>query len=200
MATSGPGAIHLLNGLYDAKLDHAPVVAIVGQQAPMSLGANYQQEVDLASLFKDVATSTSRCACAPEQAAPPDRPRRCGSPRRRDRSTCVIVPNDVQEAQYSEPPRAHGAVSSSVGLSSRASVPRDDDLQRAADVLNAGRAGGDADRPGRERRGGRGRCEVADLLGAGVAKALNGRAVAARRPALRHRLDRAARDEADRTR
>src|ERR671936_2775734 len=55
LATSGPGAIHLLNGLYDAKLDHAPVVAIVGQQARMSLGASYQQEVDLQVLFKDVA-------------------------------------------------------------------------------------------------------------------------------------------------
>src|SRR5947207_11559135 len=55
MATSGPGAIHLLNGLYDAKLDHAPVVAIVGQQKRMSLGGDYQQEVDLRSLYKDVA-------------------------------------------------------------------------------------------------------------------------------------------------
>src|SRR3954447_20701685 len=56
LATSGPGAIHLLNGLYDAKLDHAPVVAIIGQQARTSLGANYQQEVDLVSLYKDVAS------------------------------------------------------------------------------------------------------------------------------------------------
>src|SRR5215212_2093470 len=53
MATSGPGAIHLLNGLYDAKLDYQPVVAIVGQQARTALGGNYQQEVDLVSLFKD---------------------------------------------------------------------------------------------------------------------------------------------------
>src|SRR5688500_8891749 len=56
LATSGPGAIHLLNGLYDAKLDHQPVVAIVGQQKTMSLGSSYQQEVDLQSLFKDVAS------------------------------------------------------------------------------------------------------------------------------------------------
>src|SRR3954463_13504875 len=55
MATSGPGAIHLLNGLYDAKLDHQPVVAIVGQQKRVSLGAEYQQEVDLQTLYKDVA-------------------------------------------------------------------------------------------------------------------------------------------------
>src|SRR5690349_7966917 len=53
LATSGPGAIHLLNGLYDAKLDHQPVVAVVGQQARTGLGGNYQQEVDLQTLFKD---------------------------------------------------------------------------------------------------------------------------------------------------
>src|SRR5712675_2948224 len=56
LATSGPGAIHLLNGLYDAKMDHAPVLAIVGQQARSALGSFYQQEVDLVSLFKDVAS------------------------------------------------------------------------------------------------------------------------------------------------
>jgi hypothetical protein len=55
LATSGPGAIHLLNDLYDAKLDHQPVVAIVGQQARLGLDGNYQQEVDLTTLFKDVA-------------------------------------------------------------------------------------------------------------------------------------------------
>ncbi len=58
-ATSGPGAIHLLTGLYDAKADHVPVVAIVGQQARTALGADYQQEVDLQTLFKDVAATTS---------------------------------------------------------------------------------------------------------------------------------------------
>ena len=55
IATSGPGGVHLLNGLYDAKLDHMPVLAIVGQQARMALGSEYQQELDLVSLFKDVA-------------------------------------------------------------------------------------------------------------------------------------------------
>src|SRR3954452_5103430 len=67
MATSGPGAIHLLNGLYDAKLDHQPVVAIVGQQARGSLGADYQQEVDLQTLFKDVAHEFVETASTPEQ-------------------------------------------------------------------------------------------------------------------------------------
>src|SRR5213596_4391602 len=68
MATSGPGAIHLLNGLYDAKLDHAPVLAIVGQQKRMSLGAEYQQEVDLQVLFKDVSHEYVQMCTTPEQA------------------------------------------------------------------------------------------------------------------------------------
>src|ERR1700742_26158 len=69
MATSGPGAIHLMNGLYDAKLDHSPVVAIVGQQARMAIGSNFQQEVDLTTLFKDVASEYVQVCMTPEQAA-----------------------------------------------------------------------------------------------------------------------------------
>ena len=174
MATSGPGAIHLLNGLYDAKLDHAPVVAIVGQQARMALGSNFQQEVDLTTLFKDVASEFVQMCIAPEQAAHLiDRAMRIAKATRS--VTCVIVPNDIQEAEYSEPPRAHGAVPSSVGFLEPVIRPRDADLQRAADVLNAGErvamlVGQGA--IGAEREV----LEVADLLGAGVAKALNGRA------------------------
>src|SRR5215218_272508 len=109
MATSGPGAIHLLNGLYDARLDHQPVVAIVGQQQRMSLGAAYQQEVDLQTLFKDVAGEFCQTCMTGEQAdLLIDRALRVAlataSP------TCVIVPNDVQEADWSPPPFAHGAV------------------------------------------------------------------------------------------
>ena len=108
MATSGPGAIHLLNGLYDAKSDHAPVVAIVGQQARMSLGSHYQQEVDLDSLFKDVAGAYVQTCMTPEQAAHLiDRAIRVATAQRT--VTCVIVPNDVQEAEYSAPPRRAGA-------------------------------------------------------------------------------------------
>src|SRR6058998_4258497 len=96
MATSGPGAIHLLNGLYDAKLDHAPVVAIVGQQARASLGGSYQQEVDLISLFKDVAHEYVQMATTPEQVRHlVDRAIRIARDQRC--VTCVVLPNDVQE-------------------------------------------------------------------------------------------------------
>src|ERR671935_835899 len=112
LATSGPGAIHLLNGLYDARLDHQPVVAIVGQQARMSLGSEYQQEVDLTSLFKDVASEFVQVCMVPEQAPHLiDRALRIAKATRSP--TCIIIPNDVQEADYEEPPRTHGAVQSS---------------------------------------------------------------------------------------
>src|SRR4051794_34135218 len=175
LATSGPGAIHLLNGLYDAKLDHAPVVAIVGQQARMSLGASYQQEVDLQTLFKDVAHEYVETCNVPQQAAVLiDRAIRVARSQRT--VTAVIVPNDVQEMPYEDPPRAHGAVHSSPGWSAPLIVPRDDDLRRAADVLNAGTkvamlVGQGAKHATDEV------LAVADLLGAGIAKALNGRAV-----------------------
>jgi pyruvate dehydrogenase (quinone) len=176
MATSGPGAIHLLNGLYDAKLDHQPVVAIVGQQPRMALGSDYQQEVDLLSLFKDVAHQFVQVCMVPEQAAHlVDRAMRIAKATRSP--TCVIVPDDVQELPYSEPPRAHGAVPSSSAAILRPHVfPGDPALAQAADVLNAGSkvailVGAGAGGALAELE------EVADLLGAGVACALNGRAV-----------------------
>src|SRR3989440_8468909 len=99
MATSGPGAIHLLNGLYDAKLDHQPVVAIVGQQKTMSLGGSYQQEVDLQVLFKDVASEFVQYCMVPEQARHLiDRAIRVAKASRS--VTCVIIPDDVQEEPY----------------------------------------------------------------------------------------------------
>jgi pyruvate dehydrogenase (quinone) len=175
MATSGPGAIHLLNGLYDAKLDHQPVVAIVGQQKRMSLGSNYQQEVDLQVLFKDVASEFVQYCMDPTQARHLiDRAVRIAQASRS--VTCVIVPEDVQEAEHSEPPRMHGAAFSSTGFSDPLVRPRDEDLARAAEVLNAGEkvamlVGQGAAHAAEEV------IEVADRLGAGVAKALNGRAV-----------------------
>src|ERR1700761_5669044 len=109
LATSGPGAIHLLNGLYDAKLDHQSVLAIVGQQARTSLGGNYQQEVDLVSLFKDVAGEFVHMATMPSQMRHlVDRAIRIAKAERT--VTCLIIPNDVQELEFEEPPRIHGSV------------------------------------------------------------------------------------------
>ncbi len=175
MATSGPGAIHLLNGLYDAKLDNAAVVAIVGQQKRMSLGGDFQQEVDLRSLFKDVASEyTGECNDPRQAATLIDRAVRIARSQRT--VTAVIVPSDVQEMAHEEPPREHGAIyAGEPGFHDPVIRPGDDDLRRAAEVLNAGSrvailVGQGAKHATNEV------IEVAELLGAGVAKALNGRA------------------------
>ena len=175
LATSGPGAIHLLNGLYDAQMDHQPVVAIVGQSGRAAIGGSYQQEVDLHTLFKDVAHEYVQVASVPEQFPHLiDRAMRIAIVERT--VTCVIVPGDLQqEKAVKQPPHAHGTVHSTVGVTLPRVVPRDADLQRAADVLNAGSkvamlvgsgALGATDEV----------IEVADTLGAGVAKALLGKA------------------------
>ncbi len=176
LATSGPGAIHLLNGLYDAKLDHQPVVALVGQQARSALGGDYQQEVDLISLFKDVAHDYVQMATTAEQARHMvDRAMRIAMERRS--VTCVIFPNDVQDLPAVEtPPREHGTVHTGIGVTSHAEVPGLDALRNAADILNRGErvailAGAGALEAGEEV------AQVAELLGAGVAKALLGKAV-----------------------
>jgi pyruvate dehydrogenase (quinone) len=176
MATSGPGAIHLLNGLYDAKLDHKPVVAIVGQQARAGLGGNYQQEVDLTTLFKDVAHEFVQIAMEPAQVRHlVDRACRIALSERT--VTAIIIPNDVQESPaVAQPPHKHGTVHSSPGYRRPRVVPHDDELSRAADVLNAGEriamlVGQGALHAAEEV------ASVADLLGAGVAKALLGKAV-----------------------
>ncbi len=176
LATSGPGAIHLLNGLYDAKLDHQPVVAIVGQQKRASLGASYQQEVDLVTLFKDVAGEFVQMATSPDQVRHlVDRAFRIAQAR--NCVTCVIVPNDIQEEDaVPTPPREHGSTFSGVGVARRAQVASNEALQAAADVLNAGSkvailAGAGAHGATDEL------IEVAELLGAGIAKALLGKAV-----------------------
>ncbi|QYJ15765.1 Putative thiamine pyrophosphate-containing protein YdaP [Rubrobacter xylanophilus DSM 9941] len=175
MGTSGPGAIHLLNGLYDARLDHQPVVAIVGQQKRMGLGSNYQQEVDLVSLYKDVAHEFVQVCMVPQQAPHLiDRAIRIAKSTRS--VTAIIVPDDVAEMDYEEPPREHGAVYSQVGFPNPPRVvPREEDIRRAAEVLNAGErvamlVGAGAFGAAREVK------EVADILGCGVAKALNGKA------------------------
>jgi pyruvate dehydrogenase (quinone) len=176
MATSGPGAIHLLNGLYDAKLDHQPVVAIVGQQKTTSLGANYQQEVDLITLYKDVASEDVQVCMSPEQApALIDRAVQIAAATRSP--TAVIVPADVQEESYSEPPRAHGSVFTTPGVEVRSRlIPAESELRRAAEVLNSGERVailiGQGAREAADEV-----VQVAEILGAGVAKALNGRDV-----------------------
>ena len=174
LATSGPGAIQLLNGLYDAKLDHQPVVAIVGQQKRVSLGSDWLQEVDLAALFNDVAGEFVHTCMAPEQARHLiDRAMRTAIASRT--VTCVIVPVDVQHAPAEDPDRAHGSVFSAAGFSPTRAVPVESELRRAADVLNAGKKV--AILIGQGAAGAKDEViEAADVLGAGVAKALNGRA------------------------
>lgn len=175
LATSGPGAIHLLNGLYDAKLDHVPVVAIVGQTNRSAMGGAYQQEVDLLSLFKDVASDYVQVVTVPEQLPNVlDRAFRVAMTRRAP--TAVIVPNDVQELDYTPPPHAFKMVPSSLGISWPRVEPDDEALQRAAAILNSGSRV--AILVGQGARGAADEiAEVADLLGAGVAKALLGKDV-----------------------
>jgi pyruvate dehydrogenase (quinone) len=175
MATSGPGAIHLLNGLYDAKMDHQPVVAIVGQQARAALGGSYQQEVDLITLFKDVAGEYVHMACEPSQTRHLiDRAVRIALARRT--VTCIIFPNDLQELDYEEPKRMHGTIHSSVGYRRPRVLPHEEDIEKAAILLNEGKKVAmlvGAGAKGAEEE----IIQVADILGCGVAKALLGKAV-----------------------
>lgn len=176
MATSGPGAIHLLNGLYDAKLDHVPVVAIVGQTARSAMGGSYQQEVDLQALFKDVASEYLVEVNVPEQLPNAlDRALRTAIAQRAP--TAVIIPADLQEETYQPPRHEFKHVPSSPPDHPRASViPPSEEVARAAEVLNAGEkvailVGQGARNAVTELR------EVAELTGAGVAKALLGKDV-----------------------
>lgn len=174
-ATSGPGAIHLLNGLYDAKLDHVPVLAIVGQTNRTAMGGSYQQEVDLHTLYKDVASEFVETVTVPEQLPNVlDRAIRTAYARRCP--TALIIPADVQELDYSAPTHDFKMVPSSLGMSDYTAVPTDEALRRAADVINAGDkvavlVGQGAAGAVAEVR------EIAELLGAGVAKALLGKDV-----------------------
>ncbi|MEQ8393548.1 thiamine pyrophosphate-requiring protein [Thalassobaculum sp.] len=173
MATSGPGAVHLLNGLYDAKLDHQSVVAIIGQKERGTIGGSYQQEIDLLSLFKDVAHEYVHMCSAPVQMRHLiDRAMRIAKAERC--VTCVIVPNDVQDLPAEQPAHEHGTLHSGTGFVPLRLVPHQDDLACAAKVLNAGQrvailvgagALGATDEV----------IEIAEVLGAGVAKALLGR-------------------------
>jgi pyruvate dehydrogenase (quinone) len=174
-ATSGPGAIHLLNGLYDAKLDHVPVVAIVGQTSRSAMGGSYQQEVDLMSLYKDVAADYLQMVTVPEQLPNVlDRAIRIAVAERT--VTAIIVPSDVQELEYSAPTHEFKMVPSSLGLVTPELLPPEADLARAAEIINAGERVailvGQGARSAREEV-----VAIADLLGAGIAKALLGKDV-----------------------
>ncbi|KJH85979.1 MULTISPECIES: thiamine pyrophosphate-requiring protein [Pseudomonas] len=174
IATSGPGASHLITGLYDARMDHMPVLAISGQQARNALGGHYQQELDLVSLFKDVAGAFVQQASAPAQVRHLlDRAVRTAVGERR--VTALILPNDLQDLEYTPPPHKHGTLHSGVGYRKPKVVPYEEDLRRAADVLNAGKkvailVGAGALHATDEV------IAIADKLGAGVAKALLGKA------------------------
>jgi pyruvate dehydrogenase (quinone) len=176
MVTQGPGAIHALNGLYDAKLDHQPVVAIVGQVARSAVGSYFMQEVDLQSLFKDVAHEFVHVLTAPDQALQLiDRAFRIALSERT--VTALIIPHDVQELEaVPVPEHKHGKIVTSMAFSRPRVVPETADLQRAAEVLNAGEkvavlAGAGALHAGDQL------ARIAERLHAGVAKALLGKAV-----------------------
>ena len=192
LATSGPGAIHLLNGLYDAKMDHRPVVAIVGQAATTAIGGNYQQEVDLVNLFKDVASEYVYQISSPMAARHiVDRAFRIAHATRS--VTCIIVPKDIQEMDAVEhPPHAANTLQSGVGYSAPVVIPTAFDLAAAAEILNSGErvamlvGAGTLGAPDEVMA-------VADRLQAGVAKALARQGGVARRSAVRDRNARSAR-------
>jgi pyruvate dehydrogenase (quinone) len=176
LSTQGPGAIHLLAGLYDAKLDRKPVVAIVGQVVTTALGSGHLQEVDLHTLFKDVCGQYLQTVLSPEQ-LPMVLDNAFRTALDTSGPTCVIVPHDVQQAELPEQtPHIHGVVSTSTALSRPRVLPAASDLDRAVDVLTAG------SRPailvGQGAYGAEAELlEVAERLGAGVTASLLGKPV-----------------------
>jgi pyruvate dehydrogenase (quinone) len=176
MATSGPGAIHLLNGLYDAKLDHVPVVAIVGQTARSAMGGSYQQEVDLQAVFKDVASDyLVEVNVASQLPNALDRAIRTALTRRAP--TALIIPSDLQEEPYEAPGHAFKHVpSSDPGYAHPALAPTDEQIRQAADIINSGNRVAILIGQGARAAAAQVR-QVAELTGAGVAKALLGKDV-----------------------
>src|SRR6476469_4760567 len=174
LATGGPGATHLITGLYDAKLDHMPVLAICGQAEATVRGGSYQQELNLDRMFADVAEYVQEVSVPAQLPHVVDRAIRLAIARRAP--SVIIIPKDVQEAAFEAPKRAHGFTRSGPGYSRPVIVPAEADLAKAADVLNAGEkvailVGAGAVHVADEI------IEVADRLGAGVAKALLGKSV-----------------------
>jgi pyruvate dehydrogenase (quinone) len=137
LATQGPGGVHLLNGLYDAKLDSQPVVALVGQQQRSALGSDYQQEVDLAALFDDVAPECAEMATTSEQ-VPMLLDRAFRSALATRSPSVVILPHDVQKLPAPALERKHGVMETTPGWRAPRVLPHDEDLRAAAAVLNSG--------------------------------------------------------------
>jgi pyruvate dehydrogenase (quinone) len=176
MATSGPGAIHLLNGLYDAKLDHVPVVAIVGQTARSAMGGSYQQEVDLQALFKDVASDfIVEVNVAAQLPNALDRAMRTA--RARNAPTAIVIPSDLQEEPYEPPAHAFKQVPSSSPHDAQPTLTPDAaSIERAAEILNAGAKVAILIGQG-AREAATEVADIAERTGAGVAKALLGKDV-----------------------
>ncbi|MDN4051641.1 thiamine pyrophosphate-requiring protein [Massilia sp. YIM B02763] len=173
LSTGGPGAAHLVTGLYDAKLDHMPVLAIAGQAARTTRGAHYQQEVNLERMFADVADYVHEAAVPAQVRHLVDRAMRTALGR--NGISVLVLPNDLQELPYEDPPRKHGSVFSGIGYTRPKIVPYDADLARAAEVLNAG--GKVAILVGAGALGATDEViAVAERLQAGAAKALLGKA------------------------
>ena len=172
LSTGGPGATHLVTGLYDAKLDHQPVLAIAGQAESTVRGASYQQELNLDRLFADVAAYVQEAAAPAQVRHLTDRALRIAIAG--NVPTAIVLPKDVQDEAYEEPKVQHGFTRSGPGYSRPSVIPKQDDLRRAAEVLNAGQKV--AVLIGAGARGAAAEVtEVADRLGAGIAKALLGK-------------------------
>ncbi|MEH5010644.1 MULTISPECIES: thiamine pyrophosphate-requiring protein [Enterobacteriaceae] len=174
LSTGGPGATHLLTGLYDAKMDHAPVLAIAGQAEATARGASYQQELNLDRVFADVANFVQEAASPSQVRHLVDRGVRIAVAQ--NGVTVLILPKDIQDEPWQAPPHTHGFTHSGAGYQRPKIVPYEADLQRAADILNSGKkvailVGAGARSAALEV------VQLANLLGAGVAKALLGKDV-----------------------
>jgi len=174
LATGGPGATHLLTGLYDAKLDHVPVLAIAGQAEATVRGASYQQELNLDRSFTDVAEFVQEAGTAIQVRHLTDRAIRTAIAK--NAVSVIILPKDIQDEPWRDPPHAHGFTRSGPGYSRPRVVPQDLDLIEAARILNQGKrvailVGAGARKAAKEV------IEAATVLGAGVAKALLGKDV-----------------------
>ena len=175
LSTGGPGASHLITGLYDAKCDHMPVLAIAGQAPRTARGAHYQQELNLDRMFSDVAAFVQEAETPSQVRMLTDRAVRIA--KAQNAVSVIVLPGDLQDLDYEDPPRKHGAVQTGVGYSRPLVVPCAQDIHRAADVLNAGRKV--AILIGAGALGAREEViAVAEKLKAGVAKALLGKAAA----------------------